>query len=347
MGGAESMLARLVGALDASRFDNRVLSLRSVGPIGEQIRRSGIPVRALGLQTRPTALWNGLAEVRRFHPDIIQTWLYHADLFGLLGRLAAPSSRLLWNVRCSNMDSERYRWLTRLAAVLSAVPNGIVVNSEVGRGVHERLGYRPRQWHLIPNGIDAEIFRPDAADRQAVRRELGIGPDELLIGLPARVDPMKDHATFQAAAAAMPEARYILLGRGTERLPNGLGERADMPRLLRGLDIATLSSAFGEGFPNVLAEAMASGVPCVATDVGDAATIIGETGIVVPPRDPVALRGAWRDLAQLGRDGRIQLGRRARERVESRYSLATIVGRYEALYLDTHLGRETCVASPA
>src|SRR6266568_3080326 len=139
MGGAESMLARLVGALDASRFDNRVLSLRSVGPIGEQIRRSGIPVRALGLQTRPTALWNGLAEVRRFHPDIIQTWLYHADLFGLLGRLAAPSSRLLWNVRCSNMDSERYRWLTRLAAVLSAVPNGIVVNSEVGRGVHERL----------------------------------------------------------------------------------------------------------------------------------------------------------------------------------------------------------------
>ena len=228
----------------------------------------------------------------------------------------------------------------------------VIANSEAGRGWHEALGYRPRRWTYIPNGIDTETFRPDPRARAETRGELGFDESVFAIGLVARYDLMKDHATFIRAAVRLaetrPEARFVLVGRGTdardgelERLVQEagiadrvrrLGERTDVARIVPGLDLVTLSSAFGEGFPNVLGEAMACGVPCVTTDVGDAAGIVGETGLVVRPRDPDALAAAWTEAA--ARDGatRIALGAAARERIIAQYSLARMVRRYENLY---------------
>jgi glycosyltransferase involved in cell wall biosynthesis len=334
VGGAESMLVRLATRLDRTQLESRVLSLKSDVTVGRQLTGAGITLDVLDLPHSMAGLGGALRRMRRFRPHIIHTWLYHADLFGVLAKAAIPSAQLVWSLRATNLDQARYGRLTRVLAAFSRLPKVILVNARTGQAAHAARGYHPRQWLFIPNGFDLDEFRPDAEQRAAVRKELGAGPDELLIGMVARVDPMKDHATFLAAAQRMPQARFVLIGRGTERLPHGLGERSDVPRLLCGLDILTLSSAFGEGFPNVLGEGMATEVPCVATDVGEARTIVGDTGHIVAPRDPDALCRAWRELDALGPQGRAELGRRARRCIEERYSIGSVVRQHEALYRD-------------
>ncbi len=231
------------------------------------------------------------------------TWLYHADLMGTLAGRLAGVRRIIWNLRCSDMDFAHYAPLTRrivtVLARLSPLPYAVATNSNAGRRAHEALGYRPKRWAYLPNGFDTNVWKPVAADRAAVRRELGFQPSDFVIGMVARVDPQKDHANFLEAArllaARHPHLRILLVGRETNEiavpdalkpLTVALGERRDVPRIMRALDLLVSSSAYGEGFPNVIGEAMASGVPCVATDVGDAALIIGEAGRVVPLEIP-------------------------------------------------------------
>jgi glycosyltransferase involved in cell wall biosynthesis len=234
------------------------------------------------------------------------------------------------------------------------MPDAVVVNSRAGQCFHERIGYRPRRWEHLPNGFDTNEFRPDPEARGRIRAKFGIDDDTIVIGLPARYHPMKDHDTFFDAAAILatmrPEIRFALLGAGIEPANRTLakavarrgiadrilllGERNDMAEMYAAFDIATLSSAFGEGFPNVLGQAMASGLPCVATDSGDAAELLGPTGIVVPPRDPQALAAAWRRLVSLGAEGRRLVGDQARERIIRDYCIGAVVARYEALYSD-------------
>jgi len=241
--------------------------------------------------------------------------------------------------------------LLRALARLSGWPDVVVANSKVGKAFHESLGYHPRRWAVIPNGFDVKRYRPDREARVRVRRELGCDPDTPLIGLIARYDPMKDHATFLRAASLLlrrqARARFALAGRGAEAenavlaktikaLGLGsavhlLGERSDIPKIMAALDLLSMSSAFGEGSPNVVGEAMACGVPCVVTDVGDAARIVGETGKVVPPRSPEALADAWLALLALSADERARLGVAARRRIETSFALSEIVVQYEDL----------------
>jgi glycosyltransferase involved in cell wall biosynthesis len=234
----------------------------------------------------------------------------------------------------------------------SSMPDAVVVNSLAGQRFHQSLGYRPRRWEYIPNGLDTGELRPDEAARRRLRAELGIDEKMVTIGLPARYHPMKDHANFLAAAAELARRRadvlFLLVGTGIEpsnrKLVDAigahgltqrvrlLGERGDMGSVYPAFDIATLSSAFGEGWPNVIGEAMSCGVPCVATDSGDTAEIVGSTGLIVPSREPAALAAAWDRLIALGLDERRALGAEARARIVRDYDLATIIGRYEALY---------------
>jgi glycosyltransferase involved in cell wall biosynthesis len=359
VGGAEMMLARLARAMDSGRFRQSVVSLIAPGAVGAQLAAEGIEVHSLGLsrgRIDPRGVWRLARLLRQQRPDIVQTWLYHADLLGLVAARLAGVRRVVWNLRCSDMDLSRYSRLSaalvRLLAWLSPRPDAVLVNSVAGQRAHQALGYRPRRWEIVPNGTDIARFRPDAQARARIRAELGIAPESFVICLPARFDPMKDHATFIAAAsrsaAGHGDARFVLVGRGTDagnaalrpflqhlagaaeiRL---LGERADMPALLAAADVVALSSSFGEGFPNVVAEAMACGTPVVSTDVGDAAEIIGDTGLVVRRRDPEAMAAAWQRLRDVGPAARRDMGARARQRISERYALAPIVARYEALY---------------
>ena len=349
------MLAKLVGAMDRDRFSNTVVSLTDRGQLGEQIESSGVAVYSLGMKRgRPgiVVLPRLIRLFKTLNPTIVQSWLYHADLLSTLAVRFSGSPILVWNVRCSDMDLKRYppltRWVQRVLAQWSATPAAVIVNSEAGKQQHERLGYRPRRWDVIPNGFDTQRFRPDSSVRLSLRKEWHLPEDAVIVALLARVDPMKDHSTFLDAAQEVSKARqnasFLLVGKDTQMLVPAvaakgltdrvrvLGHRSHIECLLPGVDMVCLSSAFGEGFPNVLGEAMACGVPCVSTDVGDARRIIADTGVVVPVRDPASLAYAIIDLIDRGPAAREQLGRAARVRIETEYSLSRIVDQYTALY---------------
>jgi glycosyltransferase involved in cell wall biosynthesis len=353
-GGAEGMLARLVMRTDRSRVRPVVVSMTDTGAVGPVIAGAGVPVEALGIRrgmVDPRGVTRLIRVLRRHQPDIVQTWLYHADLLGLIAARLGHAPHLLWNIRCSDMAGPNF--VRGVLSRLSALPETVIINSQAGRRFHEGIGYRPRRWEYIPNGYDTALLRPDEGARLRFRAALGIDSGAIVIGMPARYHPMKDHAGFLVAArriAADPTIVFVLLGSGigpanpdlvraieAEGLMPRirlLGERADLSAVYPALDIATLSSAFGEGFPNVLAEAMACGVPCVATDTGDAAEILGECGIIVPPRDPEALAAGWQRMIALGAEGRRALGIKARARIVENYDLDRIVSRFEALYCE-------------
>jgi glycosyltransferase involved in cell wall biosynthesis len=357
-GGAERVLSDLVALTDRDRFRSVVVSIRNPGKMASAIVRAGVELRTLGIRRgmpNPRRLFRLDRLLREVRPEILQTWLYHADFLGLLARQLGRLPHLVWNVRCSDASLlPADIALRRLLAWCSRMPDAVVVNSRAGRRFHERIGYRPRRWEYVPNGFDTNEFRPDPEARGHIRTGVGIADETIMIGLPARYHPMKDHDTFLDAAAILvtirPEVRFALLGAGIEPANRALakalagrglsdrvlllGERDDMAGIYAAFDIATLSSAFGEGFPNVLGEAMASALPCVATDSGDAAELLGRTGIVVQPRDPQALAAAWRKLIDAGAEGRRLLGNEARERIAGEYGIGTVVARYEALYSD-------------
>lgn len=356
------MLYRLLTRIEQSDYQSRVISLLTAGPIGEKIAEQGIPVLSLGMTPgKPSlgAFFHLVRELRQFQPDILQTWLYHADLMGLFaGRLSGVPD-VIWNLRASDADMSRYRplsgWTLRACARLSSRPRAVVTNSAAGRIHHEKIGYKPRRWVLIPNGVDIERFKPDPSARSAVRLELGLDADTFLIGYIARYDPLKDHLTFLRAAGQLieryPVAHFLLCGmnitwdnqalvrlvdsNGLRERIHLLGSRDDMPLITSALDAAT-SASISEGFSNVIVEAMACGVPCVVTDVGDSAAILGETGVVVQPSDPLALAEGWMQLINASNAERKKLGDDARQRVRQRFSLDRITRQYEDLYQSVH-----------
>ncbi|MBI4507237.1 MAG: glycosyltransferase [Chloroflexi bacterium] len=359
VGGAEMMLYKLLSGLDGGAFASEVVSLTTIGPLSERIRALGVPVSALGLRRRvpdPLPLARLVRSLRREPPDVVQTWMYHADLLGGLAAKLAGSMPVVWNVRQSNLspsvNRRRTLLVVRLCARLSRwLPARVVCGSQAARQAHVTLGYDATKMRIIPNGFDLAVFKPDPMARAAVRCELGLLDDAPLIGLVARFDAQKDHRTFVQAAALLrrqePDVHFALCGDGVtlqnEALAGWiaaaglrehchlLGRRDDVPRLTAALDIAT-SSSIGEGFPNAVGEAMACGVPCVVTAVGDSAAIVGRTGVVVPPRDRPALAAGWRALLALGPAGRRCLGQAARRRVAERFSLPAVVAQYERLY---------------
>lgn len=345
-GGAETMLTALAIARARDGAPTRVVSLLPGGSNRARLDAAGVETGDLGMsrgRAGPVAMLRLARLIRAQRPDVIQSWMYHADLASLLALALSGRwrrTRLVWGVRCSDMDWSRYsalsRLVVRLCAWLSPLPDVVTVNSEAGRDWHLRLGYRPRRFVVVENGLDAARFAPDPRARREVRAELGLAPDAVAVGAVARADPMKDYPTLLAALGRLEGVICFAVGSGTQSLPatpalRPLGERGDVARLLNGFDIFVSASAFGEGFSNAIAEAMATGLPVVATDAGDARRIVGDAGIVVPPRDPAALAAAIRDLAGDPMRRRA-LGLRGRARVEAQFTVARAAAAFEALY---------------
>ncbi len=366
VGGAEMTLLNLLTRLDRRRFECEVFSLSAEAPLAERIRALGVPVHLLDMKPGapdPRGYLRLVAHLRRFRPALVQTWMYHADFLGGLAAPLAGRPPVVWGVHLTVGEMSGLKPATRLIIRLNArlsrrLPRAIVCCAEAARRTHAAIGYAAARMTVIPNGIDLGRFRPDPAARARLRAELGLPAETLLIGMAARFDPHKDHRNFLRAAALLrrrrPEVRFVLWGRdvapdnpglaawvreeGLEGVVHLLGLRADAPSLTAALDLATLSS-WGEAFPLVLGEAMACGVPCVSTDVGDAALLLGETGRVVPPRHPQALAEAWEALLALPPSARQALGRAARQRVEDHYSLEKMAAAYARLYEDIIEGR--------
>jgi glycosyltransferase involved in cell wall biosynthesis len=358
VGGAETMLYKLLATMDREAFPPTVLSLMAGGEIRPLIEAAGIPVHDLGMKPGLPSVGQVLRMrrlARKLKPDLVQGWMYHGNLIAsLLARFAPGPTRLLWNIRHSLPDLRHEKRGTRLVIRLGALGSRgvdrIIYNSAISKQHHARLGYAAGKAEMIPNGFDMDRFRPSPAAAAELRAELGLPRHTLLIGVAGRRHPIKGHDQFLKAAALLQAAgedcHFVLAGRGVtaedavlRELTSGalatqvhlLGPREDMPSFLAALDLLCVPS-LGEGFPNVLGEAMACGVPCVATDVGECRVIVGDTGRIVPPGDPAALSRALAELLRLGPAARADLGQRCRIRIRENYSLEKIAARYADLY---------------
>ncbi|HAC66280.1 MAG TPA: glycoside hydrolase [Cyanothece sp. UBA12306] len=356
------MLYKLLSRINIDRFEPVVISLIDGGPLAEQISALDIPVYSIAMNSRKVTIqgiWRLINLVWQIKPDVIQGWMYHGNLVAqILSILSFKPVPVIWNIRHSvySLEYEKPRTATiiKLLAKLSSFPKTIIYVSQTSVNQHEQLGYKASKSVMIPNGFNTDVFIPSTDARQKLRQELGLTENALIIGLIARYHPMKDHANFLKAAAILlkeiPDVYFLLVGTGLEEenpnfvalltdlnLTNEknfyfLGERQDIPYITAGLDISSLVSAWGEGFPNVIGEAMACGIPCVVTDVGDSASIVGDTGKIVPPKQPELLAKAWQELIELGVENRKNLSQKARRRIIELFSLELIVNRYEMLY---------------
>jgi glycosyltransferase involved in cell wall biosynthesis len=346
-GGAEGMLARVATARPTLADEIMIVSLLPGESYAERLRAAGISVVQLDFGSA-AGIASGVRRLAKLisegQPQIVQGWMYHGDLAALIAVALSgrrKCTRVIWSIRCSDMDLRSYGFGLRLAVracvALSHLPDAIIANSAAGLKSHLRLGYRPRRVEMIANGIDIDRFRPDPVARAALRGDLGIGPGEFVLAHVARVDPMKDHQSLQAALTELPEVKALLIGAGTETLPRTpnaltLGRRSDIERLLAAADIIVSSSAFGEGFSNALAEGMACGLPAVTTEVGDARAIVGDSGCVVPVRDPHALAAAIRMLAQESAAARAERGARARAHIVDNFSMTRALAQFAGVY---------------
>jgi glycosyltransferase involved in cell wall biosynthesis len=359
LGGAEMMLYRLLRTMDKEKFENHVISLTNLGEVADRIRLAGVTVAALGMQRgipNPLAVTRLRRSIRDSRAQIVQTWMYHANFIGSLAARLAGDIPVVWGIHQADLDPQLNKsltiWTAKCCAHISRwFPRSIVFVSQAALLLHTRFGYAAKRMEVIPNGFDLQEFKPDPAACLSLRKELQIPENTLLIGMAARFHAQKDHYNFiQAAAhlhAVMPEVHFVLCGRDVssdnselmkwvslariQQHCHLLGERSDIGSFFAAIDIAT-SSAISEAFPLSVGEAMASGTPCVVTDVGDSAQIVGDTGKVVPPRDPGTLASAWRELIEAGPEMRHHLGMTARSRVQQHFSLNTVVQRYQAIY---------------
>lgn len=362
VGGAEMMLLRLLGAMDDGRFRSSVLSLLPPGPVAGQI--AALPVKTLSVGMRrgipgPRQLFQLASLTADLPLDLVQGWMYHGNLaatFTWWRRQRRPA--LLWAVHHSVVrladEKPLTRALIRIGASLSRLPDAIVYCSPTSAAQHEALGYDTRRRVVIANGIDCTRFMPDPAAHPRLCRALGVPEGARLVGMVARWHPMKDHANLLRAVAELArdgKAPYVVLigeglhpgntalaellvDTGTAAHVHLLGLRTDVAQLVPGLDLLVSPSAYGEALPLAVAEAMAAGVPCVVTEVGDCAWLVGETGRVVPPRDHVALAPAIASQLALEPAERRAAGTRARARILKHFALPAVTRRYEDLYCE-------------
>lgn len=372
-GGAELALFRLVANADQSVFDMQVVSLTGGGPVADRIRDAGIRVHTLDMHPKlpdPVAVFRLIRLLRKERPHLVQTWLQQSDLVGGIAAAIAGTGPVLWNIRHSTMHpvfiKRRTRAVTRLCAWLSPyLPTRIVCCSESSRQEQLKLGYVSRKMVVIPNGVNTETYRPDDRARNELRDALNLPSGALLFGAAGRFHPQKDYPNLLRAAAAIAEAhsniyfafcgdditmqnpqlaQWVRKTGFSERF-HFLGRRDDMPRFMSALDVFVSAACFGEGFPNVVSEAMACGVPCVVTDIGDSARIVGETGRVVKAGEPMEIAGACLEFANGGLDLISRLGDEARRRIQRKFSLPLMVTRYQDLYISTVSPLPQCAGS--
>lgn len=350
MGGAERQLIEIAKGLSERGHALGVMVFYEGGILETELQKSGISV--LGLKKK--GRWDLLPffirlvkQIRSFSPDVIYSFMTGANIASVLIKIFTGKAKLVWGIRASDMDLSQYDWVVRstskLEYGLSRFADSIIVNSSSGRDHAIKMGMSEEKMQVVFNGIDTDEFNLNPEAGKRIRSAWGVKDDEIIIGIIARLDPIKDHKTFLDAAALLykktEKVKFVCVGDGDNNYRSMIkeygvelliddiliwaGERHDMADIYSSLDIVT-SSSLSEGFPNVVAEAMACGKVCVVTDAGDSATIVGDKGRVVPVSDPEALATAWWDLIQ------------SNERPSSEEIRSRIV---------THFGLEQCASN--
>jgi len=365
VGGSQRQLAVLAAALARRGHDVAVIVLYADGALEALLGDSGARVLSIGKSSR----WHAFAPLARLRrlflserPDLVYAFLPTQTTLAALLLPPRLKTKLVFGLRAGGVQLDQYDALNALTyrseAWLSRRADLAIANARTVRADAIRRGLPADRIAVIMNGIDADAMRADADAGRVMRRAWGLSGNHFVVGCAARLDPMKDHANLLQAAANFArensDARFVCIGSGPAAyrlqltaLADSLGladrvmwirDIGDMKAAYSAFDIATLSSAFGEGFPNMVGEAMACGVPVAATDAGDVRLIIGELGEVVPPKDPDRLCAAWRRLRQrLAQDPGLRNG--ARDRIVANYSVDTMVRRTEDTLSQLAAGR--------
>lgn len=359
VGGAELMLRRLIESHhDNPGYRHAVISLTDISKVGLQLKAQGIEVRALGMRSSlniPLILWRLMRLIRDANPDIVQTWMYHADLLGGLAARLVGNQHVIWGIRTTDVRAggSRVTAVVRwVCAWLSYwVPHTIVCAAEASRQVHVAIGYDVARMKVVHNGFDILQLVATKQQRECLREQFSIQEEDLVIGSVGRFNPVKDQENFVKAAGILVKlysnVRFMMVGRDLDTNNTELnrwisetghadrfvllGERSDVPACLSAMDIFCLHSRT-EGFPNGLGEAMAMGLPSVVTDVGDATLLLGKCGIVVSKEDPTALAQGLKELMSLSPADRTLLGHKARQRIHDEFTLVRARERFEAIY---------------
>jgi glycosyltransferase involved in cell wall biosynthesis len=366
-GGAETMLRKLLERIDRETFVPHVVSLTDIGETGASIAALGVPVEALGMKRGtpdPIRLASLVRRLRQLKPDLVHTWMYHANLIGGAAARLAGIRRVIWSVYSSALTPAEtslstkltVRWCARLSSWL---PDCVQYDSRQAQTYHRSIGYRERVSLVIPNGVDLAEFVPNPQARLEVRRELDVPPDALMVGLVARFDLIKNHEGFVKAAERlhrdMPSVHFLMAGQDVDMsnpllrelveksalmdVCHLLGQRGDIARIMASLDVVCLTS-WSESFGIVLIEAMACGVPCVSTDCGEQSSILGDAGWVVPVGDMDGVAAKCAMFLALPAAERRRVGAAARARATERFELGQVARRYEQMYRDC-VGFET------
>lgn len=370
-GGAEAVLYRLC-ANDRS-YRHTVISLMDDDKYGPLLREIGVVVYCLNLRRgrfRFRALWQLWRLLRMIKPDVVQTWMYHADFLGGVAARLALIRKVFWGIRHTTLEpgksSRATMFTVRLLAFFSwVVPYRIILCAHKAVLVHRALGYDTSRMRIIPNGYNLEEFVPNASARQQLRFDLAVSDDLPLLGMVGRFDAQKDHGNLLQALSILSKVErkfcFVLVGTGlsinntqlVQQIHQAglqdkvhlLGRRNDISTVMNALDVHVLSSS-SEAFPNVLAEAMACGTPCVSTDVGDASIIVGDTGWLVPPCNPQALaegiQAALRAKDDITAWSNRQLA--ARQRVVDNFSIHKMVSSYHKVWFASSKQTATMVS---
>jgi glycosyltransferase involved in cell wall biosynthesis len=352
-GGAQRQLVTLVKDFDKEKFDVTVLHFYSGGHLEKDLKESNIPVISLEKQGRWDLLgfcWRLIRQLKQIEPDLLHTYMGESNIIAILLKPFFPAIPIIWGMRMSQAPANSVDWLGnilgKLESLLSHAVDLIIVNSHAGKEDCLSYGFPAEKMVVVSNGIDTERFKPDREVGVKVRVEWGISENQILIGLVGRIYPQKDYPNFLQAAALLckeyQDLRFVCVGTGPDKnyvqelyyLAEKLGisqrviwagARGDMGAVHNALDIAISASAFGEGFGNTIGEAMACGVICVVTNVGDSAWIVGDTGVVVPPHNSEALAVGIKRLIELNSDEKIALQEKARRKIVECFSVDNLV----------------------
>jgi glycosyltransferase involved in cell wall biosynthesis len=357
-GGAEHMLRRLIESHRGTEFRHSVISLTNAGELGDSLRSTGIDVQCLGMRSlanAPITVVRLAKFIRWQKPDVVQTWMYHADLLGGLAARMVGNTRVIWGIRNTDMlRGTAYGTfvIRRICALLSHfVPAQIVCAAEASRSSHAAIGYDESRMVVVANGFDVVSSAQITADRSLIRTSCGWTDDEVVVGCVGRFNFYKDHPNFVLAAGLLARrfssVRFVMVGKGLDAENKELskviaatgyasrfqlmGFRKDVPKWLSSMDVFCLSSR-SEGFPNVVGEAMSIGIPCVATNVGDVGALLSDTGIVVPKENAQALYEGLAQVVAMPHPQRAAMGERGHARLIERFSMARATEKFEAIY---------------
>jgi glycosyltransferase involved in cell wall biosynthesis len=356
-GGAETVLVRLLESLDRE-FETHVISLTGAGYYSAKLEALNLKVYYLSFSPfKIISTSRQLSSIlKQINPDIVQTWMYHADLFGGIIAKRNTKAKIIWNIRNGNINPGVISFPTwgvvMFCSLISHfIPDKIISCSFKACEIHSKAGYSRKKFWIIPNGIDTNKYIRNANLREKGRSLFGGQQNAVFIGNISRWNPLKDHKNLLRAFAEVvknyPECILVLVGKGLEKSNEELnlymsqlgitdkvillGSRSNIVEIMNGLDLHVLSSV-GEAFPNVVAETMACGVPNVVTDAGDAAKIVGNPDVVVPVQNHTKLAIAIKqELARIAVDRNL-IAQQQHDRIVSIYSLKTMVENYKRLW---------------